>query len=76
MAKVEQMATAGVQLVSEVERGHALTETSQDHHQTAGAVSFPLQRGAREQIEDLAALPTSIVNNGRPMAIVGRLIRW
>jgi len=74
VATVEQVTTAGAQLVGEVERGHALAEAAKDHDQATGWVSNALQRGAGVEVEDPPAFSTTIVENGRPMAVVRGLI--
>ena len=74
MTTVEQMTTTGVELVGEMERRHALTEAAKNHHKSTGLVPNPLQRGPRVEIEDLAALSTTVVHDGSSMSIVRRLI--
>jgi hypothetical protein len=74
VAAVEQMTPAGAQLVGEMEAGHALAELAKDHYEPTGAVSNALQRRASVEIEDAPAFATTVVHDGRTVAIVRGLI--
>jgi hypothetical protein len=76
MTAVEQVAAAGRELACEVQRRHALAKATENQPQAAGPVTDSFEFGARIEVEDLAALPTTIIDHRRPMAIMWGLIRW
>jgi hypothetical protein len=76
MTAVEQVVTAGPEFTGEMERRDALAKATEDQEQPTGPMTDSCEFGACIDVEYRAALPTTILDNGRPMAVVGRLIGW